>query len=218
MTVSRVEVLVEERSMEAALRILLPKILGDVAFEVYTHACKDDLLKRLPERLRGYASWLPEDWRIVVLVDRDDDDCKKLKARLEKMAADAGLSTRSKTKKGTPVSIVNRLAIEELEAWYFGDWEAVKRAYPKVRANIPTQAKYRFPDDIHGGTWEAFERVLKASGYFKTGLRKIEAARAIATHMDPTRNTSPSFCALRDALVELATGSKAARRSGRQRT
>lgn len=108
MTVSRVEVLVEELSMEAALRILLPKILGDVAFGVYTYACKDDLLKRLPERLRGYASWLPEDWRIVVLVDRDDDDCKKLKARLEKMAADAGLSTRSKTKKGTPVSIVNR--------------------------------------------------------------------------------------------------------------
>jgi hypothetical protein len=25
--------------------------------------------------------------------------------------------------------VVNRLAIEELEAWYFGDWEAVRAAY-----------------------------------------------------------------------------------------
>ena len=28
--------------------------------------------KNLEPRLRGYARWLPEDWRIVVMVDRDD--------------------------------------------------------------------------------------------------------------------------------------------------
>lgn len=38
------------------------------------------LLARLPERLRGYASWLPDTWRIVVIVDRDDADCTTLKA------------------------------------------------------------------------------------------------------------------------------------------
>ena len=56
MTVAHVEVVVEEPSAEAALRILLPRILGSTSFEVYPHTCKDDLLKRLPERLRGYAS------------------------------------------------------------------------------------------------------------------------------------------------------------------
>ena len=200
MTVSHVEVLVEEPSAEAALQILLPKMLGDASFAVYAHSCKDDLLKRLPERLRGYASWLPDDWRIVVVVDRDDDDCARLKNRLETMAAEAGLATKSKPK-SKRFAVVNRLAIEELEAWYFGDWGAVQRAYPRVNANVPSQAKYRSPDEIKGGTWEAFERVMKAGGYFKTGLRKIEAARTVAEHMDPSRNTSPSFCALRDALA-----------------
>lgn len=199
MTVSHVEVLVEEPSAEAALRILLPKMLGDTTFTVHAYTCKDALLKRLPERLRGYASWLPDDWRIVV-VDRDDDDCAKLKKRLEAMAAEAGLATKSKPK-SRRFAVVNRLAIEELEAWYFGDWEAVQRAYPKVNANVPSQAKYRSPDEIKGGTWEAFEGVMKAGGYFKTGLRKIEAARSVAEHMEPSRNTSPSFCALRDALA-----------------
>lgn len=204
MTVAHVEVLVEEPSAEAALLLLLPKMLGNASFQVYPHSCKDDLLKRLPERLRGYAAWIPDDWRIVVVVDRDDDDCQKLKKSLEAMAAEAGLATKSNPKSNR-FAVVNRLAIEELEAWYFGDWEAVQQAYPKVKANIPSQAKYRSPDDIKGGTWEAFERVMKAAGYFKTGLRKIEAARAVATHMDPDRNTSRSFQVLRDALVGMAT-------------
>ena len=204
MMVAHVEVLVEEPSAEAALRTLLPKILGNASFEVYPHTCKDDLLKRLPERLRGYAAWIPDDWRIVVVVDRDDDDCQELKKRLEAVASEAGLATESKPKRNR-FAVVNRLAIEELEAWYFGDWEAVQQAYPKVNANIPSQAKYRSPDAIKGGTWEAFERVMKAAGYFKTGLRKIEAARAVAAYMDPDRNTSRSFQVLREALVEMAT-------------
>lgn len=200
MGVAHVEVLVEEPSAEAALRALLPRILGEVSFEVYPHGCKDELLQRLPERLRGYAAWLPEDWRVVVVVDRDDDDCVALKGRLEAMAQEAGLPTRAR---GGRIAVVNRLAIEELEAWYFGDWRAVRAAYPKVSRTVPSQARYRAPDAIQGGTWEAFERVLRAAGYFKTGLRKIEAARAVAAHMDPLRNTSPSFGALHAALTEM---------------
>lgn len=191
--------------MEAALRALLPRLLTSQSFEVYPHQGKDELLERLPARLRGYAQWLPEDWRIVVVLDRDDDDCRGLKRRLDAMVSEAGLRPRSKG--AAPYQVVTRLAIEELEAWYFGDWKAVKAAYPRVGATIPAQAKYRSSDAISGGTWEAFERVLKAAGYFKTGLRKIEAARAVAEHMDPLRNTSPSFRALRDVLNELASSS-----------
>lgn len=203
MSVEHVELLVEEPSMEAALRLLLPKVVGDLSFEVYPHQGKGDLLGRLPERLRGYASWIPKSWRIVVVVDRDDDDCEKLKAQLEKMAADAGLATRTAAEKKACV-VVNRIAIEELEAWYFGDWEAVRTMYPRVPQTISAKAKYRAPDAIKGGTWEAFERLLQSAGYFAGGLAKIEAARAVAEHMVPSRNRSPSFCALRDVLAEMA--------------
>jgi len=202
MSVEHVEVLVEEPSMEAALRELLPKILVELSFQIYPSQGKTDLLQRLPDRFRGYASWLPENWRVVVVVDRDDDDCLQLKNQLERIAATAGLKTRTRTG-GKPYSVINRLAIEELEAWYFGNWDAVKAAYPRVSVKIPQQAKYRDPDAIAGRTWETFERIQKKAGYFKTGLRKIEAARAIASYMNPTRNRSHSFQVLRKALLEI---------------
>ena len=37
MSVAHVEVLVEEPSAEAALRILLPRMLGEATFQVYAH-------------------------------------------------------------------------------------------------------------------------------------------------------------------------------------
>ena len=202
---SHVEVLVEEPSMEAALRVLLPRLLGELSFRVYPYQGKDDLLTKLPGRLRGYRSWLPPDWRVVVVVDRDDDDCRALKRRMEQMAADAGLVTRSAAR-GGDYAVVNRLAIEELEAWYFGDWQAVRAAYPKVPKTIPRQARYHNPDAIRGGTWEAFERVLQRAGYFRNGLRKIETARAVAKQWRADANSSHSFCLLRDTLREMATG------------
>lgn len=188
--------------MEMALRALLPKMVGSASFEVYPYQGKDDLLARLPERLRGYERWVPDTWRIVVLVDRDDEDCAKLKAALEKVAAAAKLTTRSRAR-GRSYIVVNRIAIEELEAWYFGDWEAVRAAYPRVPVTIPSKGKYRDPDAIAGGTWEAFERVLQQYGYFAQGLAKIEAARSIAANMSPERNTSRSFQVLREVLSEM---------------
>jgi hypothetical protein len=200
--VSRVEVLVEEPSMEAALRALLPRLLGDLSFEIYRHQCKDDLLTRLPDRLRGYASWLPADWRIVVVVDRDNDDCRKLKQQMDKIACDAGLRSRSSAR-DQQYQVVNRLAIEELEAWYFGDWDAVRAAYPKVPKAIPNKATFRDPDAIPNGTWETFERILMRSGYFQTGLRKIEAARSISAHWQPELNRSRSFQVFCDVLRDM---------------
>lgn len=186
--------------MEAFLRALLPRLLGDaVTFNVYPHQGKKDLLHRLPNRLRGYTTWLPPTSRIVVVVDQDDDACQQLKQRLERMAADAGLLTR--TAAGSAVwQIVNRIAIEELEAWYFGDWQAVRAVYPRVRAAVPRQA--RNPDAVVGGTWEAFERFLQKAGYFKSGLRKIEVARELGAIIDPARNSSHSFHVFRSALLQ----------------
>lgn len=186
--------------MEAALAVLLPKMLASATFTIHTHQGKLDLLRKLPQKLRAYASWIPDTWRIVVAVDRDDDDCRELKHRLEAIASQAGLTTRSVASGSASYVVVNRVAIEELEAWYFGDWKAVCTAYPKAPSTIPAKAAYREPDQIKGGTWEAFLRVLQHVGYFSGGLRKIEAARTIAAHMEPARNTSPSFCALRSEI------------------
>jgi hypothetical protein len=93
----------------------VPKIIGSLSFQIYPHQGKTDLLTQLPNRLRGYASWLPASWRIVVVVDRDDDDCIALKAKLQEFAYAAGLQPRSSANP-QPYAVVNRIAIEELEA------------------------------------------------------------------------------------------------------
>ena len=102
--------------MEAALQPLLARILGDTSFAVHVHQGKQDLLGRLESRLRGYARWLPADWRVIVLVDRDNDNCEKLRGKLEDISLSSGLTTR-KTRSGEDYTVVTRLAIEELEAW-----------------------------------------------------------------------------------------------------
>lgn len=188
--------------MEAFLRALLPQLLPlDRTFEVHPFQGKSDLLSKLEARLRGYAVWLPDDWRIVVVVDRDDDDCRELKQRLEDIAARAGLRTRPRAG-AVRWQLVNRIAIEELEAWYFGDWAAVRAAYPRAPAGIPNRQGFRDPDAIVGGTWEAFERVMRKCGYFKGGLAKLEAARAIGAGVDPSRSQSRSFQVFCSAVSE----------------
>jgi hypothetical protein len=141
MAATHLELLVEEPSMEAFLRGLLPRLLPEGrSFEIHAFQGKHDLLRKLAPRLRGYARWLPPDWRVLVVVDRDDDECRALKARLDGIALDSGLRI---DRTHADWQLVNRIAIEELEAWYFGDWAAVKASYPRVPARIAGQQAYR---------------------------------------------------------------------------
>ena len=187
--------------MEELLHKLLPGLVPGVCFRVHQFRGKKDLLKKIEERLRGFARWVPEDSRIFVIVDRDNDDCFNLKQKMEKATSTANLVSKSKAVDGR-WKVVNRVVIEELEAWYFGDWQAVRRAYSRVSEGTSRNAKYRHPDAISGGTWEAFERILKKHGHCAGRLNKTEAARKIGVFMDPYRNTSPSFIAFRDAILE----------------
>lgn len=197
------ELLVEEISSEEALKLLLPRIVGsEISFRIHAFEGKPDLLRKLPDRLRGYARFLPDDWRIVVLVDRDRENCESLKDKLEKVANEAGLRTKSRTG-AKHCQILNRIAVEELEAWFFGDPDALRAAYPRLPPTFEHKTPYRRSDFIRGGTSEALERLLKRKGYHPEGVPKIELARRVAQYMDPERNRSPSFQIFRDGLLEL---------------
>jgi hypothetical protein len=198
-----IEFMVEEPSAEAALTNLVPMILGATAsFRIHVYQGKLDLLGRLERRLKGYRHFLPDDWRIVVLVDADRDDCHHLKQRIVDAARNAGLTTKQGDLPDR-FQVLSRLAIEELEAWFFGDMQALNAAYPRVPVTLSRRAKYRNPDAITGGTWEALERELQRVGYFRSGLAKITAAREISQHMVPERNTSRSFQVFQRGLMSL---------------
>lgn len=195
-------ILTEEPSAKAALEILVPKIRGPGKSPhwLIAHQCKTELLQKVPGLMRGYATPFFANVNILVLVDSDRQNCRNLKKQLEKYALQSGLAVAPGA--STQRRVYVRIVENELEAWFFGDWDAVRAAYPKVPANIPQKAKYRNPDTILNA-WEELERILKKHGYFASGLRKIEAARSICQHMNPAKNRSRSFQVFRDTLHNL---------------
>ncbi|TVR78070.1 MAG: DUF4276 family protein [Rhodospirillales bacterium] len=190
-----IEVQVEEPSAEEALRHLLPKVVGGRAtFKVVNYGSKRSLLNKLPSRLQAYAARIRDGERlkIVILVDRDSDDCRQLKARLERMVSQAGLASKAAPDGDADFVVATRLAIEELEAWFLGDERAVRSAFPRVPP-FARKARFRDPDAITGGTWEALHRLLKRHGSYPEVFPKIEVARRIAPHLDVNTNRSASF-------------------------
>ena len=197
----QIEFLLEERSAEVALKIILPKILSDdVDCTFHVSQGKHDLLKNLPTLLKGFNPPISDNRRIMVLIDEDREDCFQLKAQLEAIAREAGFVTKSSASREGDFQVVNRLAIEELEAWFFGDTQALRIAYPRVSRNLQYQAKYRDPDAITGGTYEALERLLRRLNYHRERLPKIALAQNIAPHIEPSRNRSKSFQVFVDGL------------------
>lgn len=193
----RLEVLVEEPSAEVALQVLLPKVVPGVPFEIISLDNKARLLRELPRRLHDYTYyWAQTGLRVLVLIDRDDDDCVELKTRLLSAADEAGLPTGA---------VVFRIVIEELESWFLGDVPALCKAYQRIPASLAEHAKYRDPESVSGGAWEGLEHVLRKHGYHRKGLRKVQAAREIAPHMDVENNRSQSFQVFRDGLRRLVS-------------
>ncbi len=198
------EFLVEEFSAKECLGQLLPKILNPkITYKIHNFRGKYDLLTKLPNRLKGYKAWIPEYYRIIILINRDGQSCQELKSKLENIATEAGFITKSTSKDLKTFQLLNRIAIEELEAWFFGDVNAIVSAYSKVSPHLGQQANFRKPDEITGGTWEALERVLQKAGYHKGGLEKVKAAREISQFMMPQNNSSPSFQVFYKGLLEM---------------
>ncbi len=199
-----VEFLLEEPSAEAALIQLIPKLLpAEAVCGFHPFQGKRDLLAKLPARLRGYSTWQQRDLRIVILLDRDNDDCHILKRRVKRIVEESQfISSHTRLDLESP-RILTRIAIEELEAWFLGDMTAIQAAYPHVPCNLDKWRGLRNPDEIKGGTWEYLERILMKYGDHRGGLEKTRAAREIAAFMEPSRNRSKSFQVFREGLLRL---------------
>lgn len=192
----QIEFLVEEPSAEQALRQLLPKLFArqpDDHWKIINLGSKSKLLKVLPDRLAAYRQRIGqgENLRIMVLLDRDHDDCAVLKRRLENDARQAGLSTKAAPAADGRFVVVTRIIIEELESWFIGDPPALRKAFPSLPPRALTAGIFRNPDN--GGSWEALHRLLKRHGIYRQHYPKIDAARKIAAHLQPASNHSASF-------------------------
>lgn len=213
-----IEILVEDSSGEKLLRVLLPELLGPQG-EPHTwrlHAykgigripqglvtkadpAKRILLDQLPKLLRGYGRTPGVD-AVVVVLDTDKRDCAAFLAELESAAAACSPAPNT----------LFRLAIEEIEAWYLGDRDALLAAYPRAKLDVLD----KYLQDSACDTWELLADALhsggsaaiKKAGWPLPGQVKHEWADRIGPFMDPERNLSPSFGKLRDGLRRLAVG------------
>lgn len=190
----RIEFLVEEQSAEEALKHILPRLIRRRAqWKLINLGSKYKLLNALPQRLAAYKRRIEqgEDLRLVVLVDRDSDDCTLLKRQLELAADNAGLATKTRPDRRERFQVVNRIVIEELESWFIGDPQALRKAFSRLPKVDSSKGIFRNPDN--GGTWEALHRFLRKHGVYKSTYPKIDAARRIAPHLHLEQNRSRSF-------------------------
>lgn len=165
--------LLEEPSVKYLLDELLPRILPpDVTFQTIPHRGKRDLEKSIPRKLRGWNE--PGDIRFVILHDQDMQDCIELKQEILRLC------------EATDRPCLVRIACQEMEAWYFGDIEALCSAYdrPKLKCLIGKK-KYRVPDAIPDPKEELYKLIPEH--------QQITGAKRVAPYMDIERNTSESF-------------------------
>ncbi|WP_276809013.1 DUF4276 family protein [Castellaniella defragrans] len=210
-----IEFLVEDVSGEKLLEAVLPKLLGEQGdphtwrthsykgigrvpkhLKPGTDASKRILLDRLPLALRGYGK-TPGIDAVVVVLDLDRRNCAEFLAELEALVR--GCDPAPNT--------MFRLAIEEVEAWYLGDRQALKAAYPRVKAHVLDH----YVQDGICNTWELLAdavhpggfAAIKKTGWPLPGQIKCEWAEKIGPLLDPDRNLSPSFGKLREGLRRL---------------
>lgn len=173
-------VLTEERSSAEMIKRVIPKILPDMLpqldLRVVEHRGIGDLKTKLPSLLRGW----PGDARFVVVCDRDRRDCREVKREILEIAQPYN----------RPVLV--RIACEELEAWYFGDLNAVSEAYNVGLGHVARRRGYRDPDMIVDPKSKLRKLV--------PDLRQIEGGQLIGDRMVPGQNTSHSFNVLADGL------------------
>lgn len=188
------EFLVEDYSTEETVAILLSRLLADHperTAQVASFDGKHGMLGQLRERF-GILARTPYVDRVIVVIDQDRDDCEELKRRIYEDAVAARLVYRNQTTAESALRI--RIAMTELESWFIGDPAAVLAAYPRL-SERDLRLRRNEPPDALPDAWEWLERRLMQRRYFPQGLRKIEAARAIAPHLNlsPEANASRSF-------------------------
>ncbi|TKC88419.1 DUF4276 family protein [Trinickia terrae] len=210
-----IEILVEDSSGEKLLIELLPRILGEHGnphtwrvhaykgigripkhLNAGTDPAKRILLDQLPRLLQGYGK-TPGIDAVVVMLDTDKRNCAEFLNELKALAANCNPAPHT----------MFRLAIEEVEAWYLGDRQALETAYPRAKADVLN----RYVQDSACDTWELLAdavypggfTAIKKAGWPLPGQIKHEWAEKIGPLLDPDRNQSPSFGKLRDGLRRL---------------
>lgn len=171
----QVVVLLEEDSARIVVEALAVKLgIDDARLVAIPHQGLADLKKSIRNKLSNWRSHsLP---RFVILRDNDQAACKVSKGEILDLIPPHTVD-RAKV----------RVVMQELEAWYFGDLQAIEAAgLIKNGAQYARKAKFRNPDAIQNPKKELRKLIVPYPG-------QTDMARRFVKHMDVGRNSSTSF-------------------------
>ena len=178
----RVIFLLEERSMQAFLEGLLPRLFPGLSFHCVPHNGKVDLEHNISNILRN---WREPCARFVVVRDNDNGDCYAVKERLRQLC-----------RQGRREDTLIRIVCQELEAWYLGAPNAMAAAFDdESLRNIGRQAAYRNPD--------ARPKPSADVRRLAPGFQKMEGARRMAEFLTREGNSSHSFAVFLNGVASL---------------
>jgi predicted ATP-dependent endonuclease of OLD family len=181
-------VLVEGETEPIVLNALIGKLdIPRDRVKIIVHQGVDSLEKSLPRKLRG---WTDRTAKFLVMRDNDNGDCRARKAKLEKIAADAGKTDQT----------VVRIVCQEIEAWFLGDPMALEAAGLLKKGARPKLLK-RDPDTVIKPSKE-LERLVRRYSKHKSYQKKSGASK-IAKHLTIEENRSISFKHTVASLVQL---------------
>lgn len=214
------EILIEDISGKTALEILIPKIISDKhTFNIHAYKGvgripqrltpssdpkRRILLDQIPKLIQGYGNTFagyPTGYHAVLVIICDLDDRCLSNFRRELLDCIDKCVIRPET--------YFCIAIEEGEAWYLGDIDAIKTAYPNVKGTVLNS----YVNDSICGTWEKLADAifpngaqgLSKLGWQAVGKEKMAWATNISPHMNVDINQSPSFCYFREKLRSLSS-------------
>ena len=165
--------LLEERSAEELLTVLIPKIISsvDFSFLFIPHEGKSHLKKSIPRKLRA---WKEPNVQFVILHDKDASDCFVLKKDLISLVEE-----------GNRTDTLIRIVCSELESWYLGDLEAVEKAFSVDLSKKKNKTIYQNPDAIVNAKQELKQLIPQ--------YQPISGSRKISEYMNIDNNNSKSF-------------------------
>ncbi len=202
------EIYVEDASGKKVLDLLVPMVIGsEHSFKVYPYkgighipanmsdpkdAAKRILLHNLPKILKGLGKTFKNygnsyNAAAVIVCDLDKKCFKQFRQELFNILDVCDPK---------PMTVFC-IAIEEMEAWFLGDINAIKRAYPKAKTNILVS----YENDSICDTWEKLADAVYSGGATKllgkgwqtVGREKSVWAEKITPHLNINDNKSQSF-------------------------
>ncbi len=201
------DIFIEDISGKYLVEILLDRLLPQEGYSYRVHSYKgcgklpanqtsaleirtSTLLNNVPRLINGFVNTYKNlsDYKavFVIVTDCDNRVCADFKTQI--------LTTINSYSSISTENIIVSIAIEEMEAWLLGDFQAIPKASQKEYST--------YMQDSICGTWEKLAKViddkfynkkLKDAPFYVVGEKKCEWAINIAPHMNIGSNTSPSF-------------------------